>query len=98
MTTLLTSTGPTLKEQYKTPFSRIPWNILRRLCVTQIDKSSQQEFTYRPICQASTVFMHHLVEGGMKRSEVFTAHTYYAADVSFAGKGILEAEYASQVS
>ena len=65
---------------------------------TASDPSPGQEFTDRRIDQASAVSMRNLVQSGLKRSKVVTAHTYSVADVSFAVRGILEAEYASQVS
>ena len=99
-TILVTSIGPTLKAQYKTPFSRIPCSILGMVCViaTALDLCLQQESTYRRKHQESNVFMHHLMQSGLKRSKVITLHAHRVIDPPVAVMKILKAVYASQVT
>ena len=64
-----------------------------KLCVIETSSTSspRREFTYRQINQASNILAHHLVQSGVKRSEVVTVYAHRGVDLPVAVMGILKA-------
>ena len=64
-----------------------------RQCVieTASSNSPRREFTYEQINRASNVLAQHLVQKGVKRSDVVTVYAHRGVDLPVAVMGILKA-------
>lgn len=64
-----------------------------RLCVveTRSDPSSERNFTYKQIHEASNIVAHHLVQSGIERGEIVMVYSHRGVDLVVAVMGILKA-------
>ena len=64
-----------------------------RLCVkeTAYGSTSQREFTYRQINEASNIIAHHLIKSGVQRGEVVMIYAHRGVDLVVAVLGVLKA-------